>query len=386
MRSLWPSLSDIRQQEMHLLFIYEDDGSVMRSVPRIHFLDELKRAGHTLTIFNPLEYPDVEQFNEALVKAACTVSADLMVSLHGDELVKPETVGQFKRRGIPTLLLCSDNLQAPFMQRQIAPLFDLVWLTSFETMPLFKSWGCTCIFLPYAANPHVFQPRFTAEIPTVGFIGTPYGTRVMKINDLLKVGVPCSLYSDHLLNGPSSSGQATRMPSKKKPLVRSDSNDLDLIKFPIGRRILWSKVKKKFASRSQLLESDHLHIHPSISFEEMNRLYSNFALSLGITEVWDTYLLRKPVHKIHLRTFEIPMCGGLQFAPYIDELAGYFEDGKEIVLYHTKEEYIDKAQFYLQSNMSHTRQRLKQAARQRAESEHTWINRFHAVFAKLCLR
>jgi len=67
-------------------------------------------------------------------------------------------------------------------------------------------------------------------------------------------------------------------------------------------------------------------------------------------------------------------------------LAGDFEAGKEIVLYRTKEEYIDKAQFYLQSNMFHTRQRMKQAARQRAESEHTWINRFHAVFAELCLR
>ena len=68
---------------MYLLFVYEDDGSVMRSVPRIHFLDELKRAGHTLIIFNPLEYPDVEQFNEALAKAAGTVPVDLMVSLHG---------------------------------------------------------------------------------------------------------------------------------------------------------------------------------------------------------------------------------------------------------------------------------------------------------------
>lgn len=369
---------------MHLLFIYEDDGSVMRSVPRVHFLDELKRAGHTLTVFNPLAYSDVEQFNEALAKAAGAVSADLMVSLHGDELVKPETVGRFKQRGIPTLLLCSDNLQAPFMQRQIAPLFDLVWLTSFETMPLFKSWGCTCIFLPYAANPHVFRPRFTAEIPTVGFIGTPYGTRVMKINDLLKGGVPCSLYSDHLLNGPPS-GQAIRTPSQNKPLVRIDRGDLDLMKFPIGRRILWSKVKKKFTSRPQLLESDHLHIHPSVSFEEMNRLYSDFALSLGITEVWDTYLLRTPVHKIHLRTFEIPMCGGLQFAPYIDELAGYFEDGKEIVLYRTKEEYIDKAKFYLHSNKSNERMNMKINARKRAEQEHTWINRFNDVFKAMSL-
>ena len=96
--------------------------------------------------------------------------------------------------------------------------------------------------------------------------------------------------------------------------------------------------------------------------------------------MWDTYLLRTPVHKIHLRTFEIPMCGGLQFAPYLDELAGYFEDGKEIVLYRTKEEYIDKAKFYLRSNKGSERRIMKINARKRAEQEHTWTNRFNNVF------
>jgi hypothetical protein len=33
------------------------------------------------------------------------------------------------------------------------------------------------------------------------------------------------------------------------------------------------------------------------------------------------------------------MCGGLQFAPYIEEFAGYFEDDKEIVFYKDKSEY-----------------------------------------------
>jgi spore maturation protein CgeB len=115
----------------------------------------------------------------------------------------------------------------------------------------------------------------------------------------------------------------------------------------------------------------------------MNELYSNFALSLNITEVWDTYVLKRPVHKLHLRAFEIPMCGGLQFAPNIEELAGYFEDDKEIVLYNDKNEYIDKAKYYLQEKLYNKRIEMKKAARLRVEQEHTWMNRFDKIFSML---
>ena len=41
------------------------------------------------------------------------------------------------------------------------------------------------------------------------------------------------------------------------------------------------------------------------------------------------------------------MCGGLEIAPFSEELAGYFEDDKEIVLYKSEEEFVSKAKFFL---------------------------------------
>ena len=370
---------------MRILYYYIDAITPTGSWPKYHYIDELQRHGHRVTIIDPFSFSSIDSANEELFLRIKNNrdGYDLFINPYGDDLLYVDTIRQIKRcSNIPTLLICFDNLQAPYIHRKIAPYFDLVWLTSFETEALFKRWGCQCIFLPYAANPYVFRPYFSNEIDSVGFIGTLYGTRILKINDLLAHNIPCSVFSSKLSSQDNISYEDKNVSRGKTRITR---DDWDLIKFSIGRRILWSKWKKKRIGSPYLLQSDVLEIHPSVSFEEMNRLYSNFALSLGITEVWDTYLLNKPVHKIHLRTFEIPMCGGLQFAPYIEELAGYFEDGKEIVLYSTKEDYIDKARFYLRKDKSSLRMQMKCAARKRTEKDHTWLNRFNRVFSKLNL-
>jgi spore maturation protein CgeB len=80
------------------------------------------------------------------------------------------------------------------------------------------------------------------------------------------------------------------------------------------------------------------------------------------------------------------MCGGLRFAPYIEEFAGYFEDDKEIVFYKNKSEYSDKAKYYLQEKLYNKRMGMKKAVRLRAEKEHTWMNRFNMIFGAMDLK
>jgi spore maturation protein CgeB len=373
---------------MNILFIYPDDNSLMYSWPKVHYFDELKRAGHIIFIFNPKHYSCIDEANEQLLVLTKENKEkyDLLVCLHGDDVIYRKILIEIKSTGIPTLLICFDNLHTPYIHRKIAPLFDLVWLTSFETKHIFEKWNCNCIFLPYAANPYSFKPYFAEEINAVGFIGTPYGTRINKINDLIDNDVPFTVYSDKILiNNPGQREQSFKKNNRK--LIKISKYDFTAWRFGIGRQILWSKVVKKFTPQpASLSDSPFLKIHSSVSSEEMNRLYSSFSLSLNITEVWDTYVLKKPVHKLHLRTFEIPMCGGLQFAPYIEELAGYFEEDKEIVLYKNKNEYIDKAKYYLQDKLHDKRIAMKKAARLRAENEHTWMNRFNKIFDVMNLK
>ncbi|MDE6391161.1 MAG: glycosyltransferase, partial [Duncaniella sp.] len=126
--------------------------------------------------------------------------------------------------------------------------------------------------------------------------------------------------------------------------------------------------------------------HRSVSHEDMCRLYSSHALSLNITDLRDTYILDRPIQKLHLRTFEIPMCGGLQLTTRNPEIERYFEDGKEIVLYDTREEMIDKALWYLSPAREAEVARMKAAARLRAERDHTWMARLDPIFSGLGLR
>jgi len=86
---------------------------------------------------------------------------------------------------------------------------------------------------------------------------------------------------------------------------------------------------------------------------------------------------------VPLQTFDVPMCGGLQIAPYVDELAGYFEDGKEIILCRNDEEFISKCHFYLKPENATLRLKMKQDARKRAEAEHSWGKRFGEVIGRM---
>jgi spore maturation protein CgeB len=279
------------------------------------------------------------------------------------------------------VLICFDNLHAPFMHKKNAPAFDLVWLTSKETIGMYKQWGCNnTIFQTYAANPFQFMPHWDESDSFVSFIGTPYGSRVNKLNVLTDSGVLCKVYADSLIFDENIEIQVEKLAFRK--IVKQTINALS---FNIGRKVFYGAFKNKYSSNKQLIlnRNEFLIASPSVSFLEMNKIYSNSSLSLNITELRNTYVLKNPIHKIHLRTFEIPMSGGLEIASYTEELASYFKEDEEIVLYKSEEELISKAKFYLDFKNDSLTSQMKKNARKRAELQHTWTNRFENIFNRI---
>jgi spore maturation protein CgeB len=366
-----------------ILYYFPEINSVMYEWQRFHFINELKSNKINIDIFNPLHYQNIEVAQEELLKFLIINKNKYSLFFTGvnDTLITPEVILRIKEIGIPTLLICFDNLHAPFIHKNIAPFFDLVWLTSSETEYIFKGWGANTIFLPYAANPFFFRPSMKPDTNSVGFIGTPYGMRLQKIKSLTAQNIPVAIYSNSFFETQNQNEKVRRTISEKT------KHATNLISFHIGRKILFSEFiylfQHSLKTQIKLTENKEIQLFPSVSFNEMVELYSSFAISLGITDVRNTYLLKKPVLKLHLRTFEIPMCGGLQIINYTDEIASYFEDEKEIILYKSENELIDKTKFYLQDSQDSVRKRMKNAARKRAESDHTWIKRFRVVFNKL---
>jgi len=347
----------------------------------VHFFDELKSLGIKIIPFDIANYqPHHEEVLLKKLKAEKDNISLFMTELN-DFQISDSSIKEIKKYGIPTLLICYDNLTIPFVHKRISACVDLTWLTSFETEGMFKNWGATTIFMPYAANPNVFQPNLSTEIGCVGFPGSLYGSRSYKIATISSSAIPVNLYTNQNIENNILQHSNYYKTNSIAELKKRLSYNLNYFSFNEGRKLLKSNYLKAIIKRIErkIVFNEFVTIKNSVSFDEMIKLYSNFALSLGITEVWNTYLLKKPLYKLHLRTFEIPMCGGLQITNRTSEIENYFEDGKEIILYNSDNELIDKARFYLKEENTTLRLKMKLAARQRAENEHTWSHRFTKI-------
>ena len=343
-----------------------------------HIINEMAHYNCEIEVLNPLDYANYDQANQAILNKIKTNAYGLFMTCLNEKSLYIDTLKEVKKTGVPTLLFCPDNLVSPFNHEHIASYFDLVWLTSKETEYIFKKWGCNTIFQPYAANPFFLKPvESSSEIEQIGFIGTPHGSRIDGINLLLKGGIPITVHTGKgAFSAPFISASI-----KSYYFALKDS-----MRFPIGRKLAFAALIDKLNHRKLLSDSPNLTIREPIPLSDIAEYNCKYALILSFTDANSTGVLRYPVKIVNLRNFEIPMSGGLQFTRYSDELASYFEDGKEIILCKTKTEMIEKAKYYLKPEMSEIRKQIRFNARKRAERDHTWKNRFDHIFTRLGIK
>jgi len=363
---------------MKILYYFEDKNTFMDKWQKVHIFDELEKHDCHFIIFSPLKFVTIDEANEKLIKCIDYEKFDLFMTPYGHEKLYFETLNHIKKLGIPTLLICFDNLLIPFKHQKIAKIFDLVWLTSKETEYLFKKWGANVIFNPYAANPYFFKPILESEIERIAFIGTPYGSRVNTINSLVNNEISTTLFANK-----NSLVSPKKSENKLKQYIIPAYNCL---RYSIGRKVFLGALKQKKYANCKLNINNYLDIKDQVAFEKLSTIHSTYALSLASTEARNTGVLKNPVNVVNLRSFEIPMSGGLQICSYFDELSEYFEEDKEIIFYRSKIEFVEKVKFYLRPENENIRRKMKASARKRAENDHTWFSRFKRAFDLLGLR
>ena len=86
-----------------------------------------------------------------------------------------------------------------------------------------------------------------------------------------------------------------------------------------------------------LNENEQLHKVEVAPSSELYKVYSKYSLALSSTAARNTGVLKHSLYIVNFRSFEIPMSGGLQICQYTDEMAEYFDDGKEIIFYRSKD-------------------------------------------------
>lgn len=370
---------------MKILYYFPEQSNPMMQWQRVHIFDELSHYGIEFEVFNPLLFAGINEANETLLKLVKAGKYDLFLSnLCNDHHIYASSIEEIKKIGIPTLCFRSDNLTMPYNDKDLAKLYDLVWLTSKETQYLYKKWGARTMFAPYAANPFVYQYKKGAIIRKACFIGSPYGSRAKMINAISQNGYYVDLYYGRKKQIPSSlNNNAEKCQLWHSPLWQSY---LYRIKYGVGRKLLYGAFLNSFKGGHDLEKNSYIALYPSVPFDEMIQLYSNYSLALSFTSTENTDVLNNPVGRTFLRTFEIPMSGGIQICRYFDELNDYFDDGKEIIMYKTNEELIDKVRYIMNNATDAEIICMKKAARKRSESEHSWMNRFKIAFDYLGLK
>ena len=339
----------------------------------VHIFDELNDHGCIVHIINPLEYGTKEEANEALVEYIRKNKVDLFMTPHNEEDLYIDTIEDIKKWGIPTLLICFDNLVVPFVHYSIAPHFDLVWLTANETKHLFDKRGCKTIFLPYAANPSLSRANFSTR--GVGFVGTPYGSRANMINAIVTNGI--DVYC-HCMNSDKLIPQGVELPNNNK--IGKTELIVNFMRFKEGRKILKGALINHFKQDAILREYDTLHYENTVPPSMLYQIYPKYSIALSSTSARNTGVLKKPLSIVNLRSFEIPMSGGVLMCQYTNEINGYFKDGKEAIYYKSTDEMIDKLKFYINEKGERELEKIRTAAREKAVNNHTWYLRFQKVF------
>lgn len=362
-----------------------------------HAIDELKQAGHDVIYVNPMQTlgsdAGLQQYCSLLLDRVRAehkkTPVDFFFSVAWDAGLMPEAVREIRDMGIPTVSFSTDDLSHPFRVQKITSSFDLCWSTARESENILRAYGAKkLIFMPFAANPHLFRPRNGPEHRAVSFVGTAYGARAHGIASLAQADVPVAVHGASPMDIYGTKGLSNPITRALTSMSDGWGRLAGSVWVPGGRKCVAAALKRTMIElvstppEKRPMEGTVEYLGPA-DYEEMAVILSRSAISFGSLEVGSTYVLRDPLFFIRFREFEAAMAGGVHLVNRMPELEGYFEEDKEMLYYGSTEELIDKARFYLAPERDAAREYIRKNAARKARAEHCWMHRFRRVADEL---
>jgi len=228
---------------------------------------------------------------------------------------------ELRRRGILRVgIALSDPDDFATRTKLFSPYFDVFYTNTEQSLPAYESIGVQCRVLPFAADASFHRPlpnvRRTADVVVVG------GAR----------------------------------PERKETVARLRATPIKVCTYGQGWRPRWLEVLRLSTAVHGMAQVRAINSAP---------LYLSFAQTVaGHTNV-----------KVGL--FEAAACGVCVLVERFPEVQKYFTDQKEIVLFDSDRDLVEKIQA-LRKNPEGAQQ-IGAAARQRVLTEHTWEHRWQKV-------
>ncbi len=303
-------------------------------------------------------------------------STNLFFSYFDDSCCKPQVIKEISRMGITTMnWYCNASYQFHLV-KEIAPAYDYCLVPEKFRLNDYRKIGANPIYFQEAANPNVYKPYNLPLKFDVTFIGAAYGERLEYIQYLFNQGIDIQVWGPGWKNFSVNPIFKTKRIAKKLMTAEGWQKVKERLAGMVRAKELFQKKDKRIILPDKILGSP-------LSDFEMIQIYSCSKINLGFSSCGETHKTDKRILQIRLRDFEIPMSGGFYMVEYMPELEEFFKIEKEIVCYHSKEELVDKINYYLKNDSE--RERIRQAGYRRSISDHTWQKRFQKVFEQIGL-
>lgn len=280
----------------------------------------------------------------------------LFFSYFYDACLTPEAVDEIKAMGITTVnWYCNGSYQLHLV-REIAPHYDWCLVPELFRLPDYVAMGARPLYCQEAANPDIYKPQDVPQEFDVAFVGQSYGERPGHVRFLLDQGIDVRVW------GPNWKRHGSPPPLKRL--------------WRLGRRALGKPSEAPIPLPERILGGP-------LSDDDMVRLYSRTRINLGFSACGETHAGAERIMQVRLRDFEVPMSGGFYLVEYMEELARFYEIGREIACYDGPRDLADKVKYYLAR--PDEREAIRSAGRARCLRDHTWHKRFRDAFARMGL-
>jgi spore maturation protein CgeB len=313
------------------------------SFEEMNFRSALDGMGHDVHTFDFRVRRDAvgeRQMAHELVTLAAEVEPDLAFFFLFEDEIPPATIRAVgDAGGCPTMnWFADDHWRFEGFTRRYAPALDWSITTDREALPKYHSLGVDQVILSqWAVNRYAYRRTAEKIEHGVTFVGLPHGNRREIIAGLSQAGHDVECWGEG-----------------------------------------WPQGRIEHAAMVQLFGASAINLNLSNSSTFSPTL--RFRLGALARGRWSDVRGAQPrPSQIKGRTFEVPGSGGFLLTEAVPHLDEYFVPGREVGVFVDVDDLVEQVGHWL----SHPAQRaaVAEAGYRRALAEHTYDDRFAAIFA-----
>jgi spore maturation protein CgeB len=337
-----------------------------------------------------------EEIVDEVRRAHIECPLDLFLSYFYNGHFDPLGLDEIHRLGIPSVNFYCNSIYQFDLVSEIAAKAVFSWHPERAARPLYLNVGANPVWVQMAADSEIYHPiPEIAREPRACFVGQRYADRDRWMAAVVNAGIPVEIYGPGWTRRELKTTQktcASNGPSEYLSRKEIRPASASSYRNAIWRNILAEGMVRGLARSWRQLEyrQQTRKLAPlffpfakgPIPFQEISSVFASYDVILNFSNVWaDGRPGSQLIPHVRLRDFEGPMCRTCYLTGYSDEIAEFYELGKEIDTYHVPEELVEKAKFYLSRPAQ--AERLREAGNQRALRDHTWRNRFQQLFRQI---